>query len=106
MLSTQYRLKLEFICKKIATGEEVKLEDMIWANKLAKANRSASEMLRKARRLARNPDMAPGGLDDFMNQMDIGDPDPSNHVVDGFDSVDEIVSWFHQEKTDDWRQRD
>jgi hypothetical protein len=41
-----------------------------------------------------------------MNQMDLGDPDPSNHIVDGFHSVEEIASWFSQEKTDDWRQRD
>ena len=42
MLSTQYRLRLEFICKCIANGEEVKLSDMIWANKLAKANTTAT----------------------------------------------------------------
>ena len=87
-------------------GEEVQLDDMIWANKLAKANRSAGEMLRKARRVAANPDMPEGGLDDFLNQLDLGDPDPSNHVVDGFNTVEEIVSWFKQDKTDDWRQRD
>ena len=74
MLSTQYRLRLEFICKRIANGEEVQLDDMIWADKLGKPIRSASEMLRKARRTANNPDMQPGSLDDFMNQMDIGDP--------------------------------
>lgn len=106
MLSTQYRLRLEFICKRIAEGEEVLLEDMIWADKLGKANASAAEMLRKARRSANNPEMQPGSLDDFMNAMDLGDPDPSNHVVDGFNTVEEIASWFHQEKTDDWRQRD
>ena len=106
MLSTEYRLRLEFICQRIASGQEVQLDDMIWANKLAKANRSAGEMLRKARRVAANPDMTKGSLDDFMNQMDIGDPDPSNHIVDGFNSVEEIASWFSQEKTDDWRQRD
>ena len=50
MLSTQYRLRLEFICKCIANGEEVKLEDMIWADKLAKANTTAREWLKKARR--------------------------------------------------------
>ena len=105
MLSTKYRLRLEFICKCIANGEGVKLEDMIWAEKLSKSNRSASEMLRKARRAAQNPDMHEGSLDDFMNKMDIGDPDPSNHKI-GFSSADEIVEWFHQEKTDDWRQRD
>ena len=38
MLSTEYRLRMEFICQRIAKQEEVKLEDMIWANKLAKAN--------------------------------------------------------------------
>lgn len=106
MLSTQYRLRLEFICQRITSGQEVQLDDMIWANKLAKANRSASEMLRKARRVAANPDIVKESLDDFMNQMDLGDPDPSNHIVDGFNSVDEIASWFSHEKTDDWRQRD
>jgi len=105
MLSTQYRLRLEFICQRIVNGEEVKLEDMIWAEKLAKANLSAGEMLRKARRQAQNPNMQEGSLDDFMNRMDLGDPDPSNHKT-GFQSADEIVDWFRQDKTDDWRQRD
>jgi hypothetical protein len=105
MLSTQYRQRLEFICAKIAKGEEVKLEDMIWATKLAKANRSAGEMLRLARRVAKNPDMPQGGMDDFMTRMDLGDPDPSNHKK-GFDDADQISEWFHHEKTDDWRQRD
>ncbi len=105
MLSTQYRLRLEAICEKIVLGEEVSLDDMIWANKLAKSNQSAASILRKARRKASNPDMQEGGLDDFMNQMDLGDPDPSNHRT-GFQSADEIVDWFTREKTDDWRQRD
>ncbi len=105
MLSTQYRLRLEAICEKIISGEEVSLPDMIWANKLAKSNQSASSLLRKARRQARNPNMGEGGLDDFMNQMDLGDPDPSNHSS-GFGSADEIVDWFKQDRPDDWRQRD
>ena len=50
MLSTNYRLRLEFICKCIANNEEVKLDDMVWAQKLAKANTTAYEMLKKARR--------------------------------------------------------
>jgi len=105
MLSTQFRLRLEFICQRIVNGEEVKLEDMIWADKLAKANGSAREMLRKARRTALNPDIQEGSLDDFMNKMNLGDPDPSNHRT-GFQSADEIVDWFKQDKPDDWRQRD
>ena len=105
MLSTEYRLWMEFICQRIAKQEEVKLEDMIWANKLAKANGSAGEMLRKARRLANNPDMIENSMDDFLNQMDIGNPDPTDHS-NGFSSAEEIVEWFQQDKPDDWRQRD
>ena len=41
MLSTQYRLRLEGICKSIAAGTDVSMEDMIWAQKLSKANTSA-----------------------------------------------------------------
>jgi len=37
--------------------------------------------------------------------MGLGDPDPSNHRK-GFQNTDDIAEWFHQEKTDDWRQRD
>ncbi len=105
MLSTKYRLRLEFICKCIVNGEEVKLDDMIWAEKLSKANTSAREMLKKARRQANNPDIQEGSLDDFMNKMGLGDPDPSNYTT-GFDTPDEIVDWFKQDKPDDWRQRD
>ena len=105
MLSTEYRLRLEYICARIVKGEEVQLTEMIWAEKLAKANRSAGEMLRKARRRANTKDTPEGGLDDFLNIMDLGDPDPQNHKT-GFDSPEDIVDWFKQEKTDDWRQRD
>jgi hypothetical protein len=44
-------------------------------------------------------------MDDFMNRMGLGDPDPSNYKT-GFGSADEIVDWFKQDKPDDWRQRD
>ena len=50
MLSTKYRLRLEFICKKIANKEEVQLDDMIWAEKLAKRHTTARDWLNKARR--------------------------------------------------------
>ena len=103
MLSTQYRLRLEGICKKIANGESVDLPDMIWADKLAKANTTAREWLRQARRQSKG--IEEGSLDDFMNRMGLGDPDPSNHRT-GFNGADDILEWFQQEKPDDWRQRD
>ena len=104
MLSTAYRLRLEFICKCIANGEEVKLDDMVWAQKLSKANTTANEMMRKARRQS-SQDIQEGSIDDFMNRMGLGDPDPSNYKT-GFNSADEIVDWFQRDKPDDWRQRD
>tara|TARA_B100000214_G_C23500742_1_gene416034 strand:- start:106 stop:405 length:300 start_codon:yes stop_codon:yes gene_type:complete len=99
MLSTAYRLRLEGICKSIAAGTEVSIDDMIWAQKLAKANTSARGMIKQARRQARNPN------DSFLNNLNIGDPDSSNHKR-GFDSPDEIVDWFRPDRSDDWRQRD
>jgi len=108
MLSTQYRLRLEAICEKIVLHEEVSLEDMIWAEKLAKANRTAGTMLRQARRTAENPDMQEGDMDDFLNQLDIGGTGNERFGISGFNSVDEIVDFFTDggDKPDDWRQRD
>ena len=105
MLSTAYRIKLEAICDKIVKRETVELSEIIWAEKLAKANRSAGTILRQARRKAANPEMVEGGMDDFLNCLDIGDPDPSNHKT-GFDSIDEIVDWFKRDEDEEWRQRD
>ena len=106
MLSTQYRLRLEAICEKIVNSEPVELSDMIWAEKLAKSNRSAATILRQARRRAANPDMPEDGLDDFLNQLDIGGIGHESKGIRRFESVDDIVDFFTEDKPDDWRQRD
>lgn len=106
MLSTAYRLKLEEICNKIVKGKTVELNDIIWAEKLAGANRSAATLLRQARRTAANPDMKKDGLDDFLNQLDIGGIGHESKGITGFDTIDEIADWFKQDKPEDWRQRD
>lgn len=109
MLSTQYRLRLEGICLKIVNGEAVELNEMIWCEKLSKSNQSAASILRKARRKASNPDMTEDSLDGFLNALDLGDPDPTNHRT-GFNSVDEIADWFKRDdltnEDDTWRRRD
>jgi len=107
MLSTEYRLRVEFICNRIANHEEVKLEDMVWVEKLAKVNTTVSTWLRQARRKAQNPDMTEDSLDGFLNALDLGDPDPSNHKRN-FQTPDEIADWFrrHDTDTDEWRRRD
>ena len=97
MLSTAYRLRLEAICKDIAAGSEVTMTDMIWAQKLAKANTSARGMLSQARRLATDPDGS------CLKFLDIGDPRKSKR---GFQGADDVADWFKNDKSDDWRQRD
>ena len=99
MLSTAYRLRLVEICKSIASGTEVSMEDMIWATKLAKANTSARGMLSSARRLSTDPDST------FLKYLDIGDPDSSKHKR-GFTDASDIADWFKNDRSDDWRQRD
>ena len=99
MLSTQYRLRLTSICKAIGSGVEVSLEVMIWAEKLAKSNTAARGMLNTARRISADP------TDSFLNSLNLGDPDSSNHRR-GFGDPQDVVEWFHNERSDDWRQRD
>jgi hypothetical protein len=102
MLSTAYRVRLQEICDRIANQEEVSLSDIIWAEKLGRANRSAGSILRRARRKAANPEMTEESLDGFLNALDLGDPDPRNHRTK-FESVDDIADWFHN---DDGMRRD
>ena len=104
MLSTQYRLRLESICRYIFNKEQVPLEDMIWAEKLAKLL-SCEGLATRKRDAKASQDIEEGSTDDFLNRMGLGDPDPSNHRT-GFSGADEIIDWFKQDKPDDWRQRD
>ena len=99
MLSTAHRLRLEGICKSIAAGTEVTIEDMIWAQKLSKSNTSARGKVNQARRLATDPDST------FLKYLDIGDPDSSKHKR-GFTDASDIADWFKNDRSDDWRQRD
>lgn len=105
MLSTAYRLRLEEIATRIAKGEDVSLEDMVWAQKLASHNQSAAKILRQSRRFSQNPDMKEGDLDDFLNKMDLGDPDSANHRTE-FNGPDDIADFFRRTNNDNDRRRD
>lgn len=78
---------------------------MVWANKLAKSNRSAYEMMNQARRALRRSDVPDDALGNFLDKMGLGDPDPTNHKKK-FDGAEDIADWFRNDKTDDWLQRD
>lgn len=104
MLSTAYRLRLEEITQRIAAHQEVSLDDMIWAEKLASNNQHAAKILRQARRKAATPNMQEGDMDDFLNQLDLGEPDPTNHKT-SFNSPEEIAEWFSRRDDEDGRLR-
>lgn len=105
MLSTQTRIRLEDIAARIAGGLNVSLEEMQWATKWSEHNRSAAGILRKARRRAINGEPLRGSLDELLDGMDLGDPDPSNHLIGPQDPTD-LAEWFQQNKENDWRQHD
>lgn len=102
MLSTQIRLKLEAIASKIAKHEEVSLEEMTLIQKWANTNRSAYEILQKARRRAINGEPEPESLDGFMDAMNLGFPDPSQHLTNQSD-IDDLENFF---KAPPWTKRD
>jgi len=106
MLSTEIRLKLEDIAARIAGGLSVSFEEMTFAQKWADHNRSAATILRKARRRAMTGEPEKGSLDELMEGMDLGDPDPSNHLLGPQNPID-LANWFKRDDEDsDWRQHD
>jgi hypothetical protein len=105
MLSTQTRLRLEDIAARIAGGLNVTFEEMQWAQKWADHNRSAASIMRKARRRAINGEPSEGSLDELMDGLDIGDPDPSNHLMGPQNPID-LANWFKRDDGEDWRQHD
>lgn len=93
MLSTASRLRVEFICSRIRQGAAVELGDITWIQKLAARNPTVATCLRKARRAAATADAPADGLDAFMAALDLGEPDPSDHLIGPQDPVT-LAEWF------------
>jgi hypothetical protein len=93
MLSTQTRLRVEFICERIAQGAPVALADMTWLQKLAVVNPTVDTKLRQARRQAIHGSPPQDGLDAFCQALDLGEPDPSDHLVGPQDPTT-LADWF------------
>ena len=105
MLSPDTRLKLESICTRIENHEEVSFEEMTFIQKWSDHNRIANRMLNQARRVAAMGKPESGSLDELLNDLDLGDPDPSNWLQGPQNPVD-LGLWFTRDERDDWRQRD
>ena len=105
MLSTTTRLRLEDIAARIAGGLNVTFEEMQWIQKWAEHNRVAARILNQARRVSSQGKPESGSLDELLNDLDLGDPDPANWLMGPQDPLD-LAEWFKQDKTTDWRQTD
>lgn len=105
MLSTDTRKRLENICFRIENHEEVTFEEMTWAQKWASHNRVAARMLSQARRVSAQGKPEPGSLDELLNDLDLGDPDPSNHLIGPQNPVD-LGLWFTRGDNEEWRRHD
>lgn len=93
MLSTQTRLRVEFICDRISKSAPVELSDMAWLQKLADRNPTVASWLRQARRNAIQGDTPQDGLDALCQALDIGEPDPSDHLSGPQDPTT-LAEWF------------
>lgn len=102
MLSTENRLKLQDIANRIAKSEEVSFAEREFIQKWANHNRSVYEMLRRAQREAFYGEEEKSPLDQFLYDMNLGDPDPSNHR-DNFDGPEDLGGFF---RAPYWARRD
>jgi hypothetical protein len=102
MISTEVRLHLEDIASRISRKEEVSLSESVLIQKWADHNRSIYEMLRRAKREAFFGDKELSPTDRFLADLNIGDPDPSNHRSQ-FDGPDDLGDFF---RAPSWTRRD
>ena len=105
MISTETRLRLENIASRIEKGEEVSLTEMQWSQKWADHNRTASSIISKARRVAVQGIAESDSLDELLQSLDLGSPDPSDHLV-GPQSPDALADFFKQKDGESWLQND
>lgn len=96
MISTKIRIQLEEICNRIETNKEVSFSEMVLIEKWAKTNRSVYDMLQRSRRRAVNGSSVTGSLDEFLDQMNLGNPDPSTHIT-GDSSIDDLADFFRND---------
>jgi hypothetical protein len=93
VLTTKLRLQIEEICQRIELGQEVSFADMNLIQKCANTNRTVYDMLQRARRRATQGTFQEGGLDDFLDKLNIGNPDPSTHITKD-SSIDDLANFF------------
>ena len=90
MLTTSSRLRIQEILSRLASGDEVTLEERIYINKYATKNQNVSTWLRKASLFQRNRHLS-NPLDELLNGLDLCPEEP--HSTFNPDQ-DDLGEWF------------
>lgn len=103
MLNPDTRKRIQNLCRQIELGESVSLTDAIYLEKWASANRSVRDWLNKARAIAINGTPAAGSMDEFLQDLGVGDPDPTRHL-DCNSTIDDLADFFRSSNDGDERR--
>ena len=91
LLSSQKRLKIQEIIKRISLDKEVSLKERIYIEKYAKHSSQIYLWLKKANSIRRHGIQSEGGINDLLQSLGIDGLDKENH----FDpNKDDISDWF------------
>ena len=99
MLTSNTRLKLQGILRRIAHQDEVSLGDRIYVQKFADHDATVASWLRRARRMQRP--VTSNGVDQLLSGLDLGDVEPDTSPLPGAD--DDLGDWFSG--APDWLRR-
>ena len=92
MFTPETRLQLQGILRRLATGQNVTLEERINLQRQADRDPTVAAWLRRARRRQQHHQLTTGqGVDALLDQLDLNDRDPDSR----FDlDQDDLGDWF------------
>lgn len=105
MLSRDSRQRFFEIAQKIKEGKDISLEDALFAGRMAEKYQEFENLLKKARRQSTHKEGETDPLDEFLDDLNLGDPDPRNHLEPD-STVDDFANFFRRNPPADWRRTD
>ena len=93
MIRPEARRELQDIADRIASQQPVSLRERALLTKWAGCNHWANELQRKALRRAIQGKPERGTIDELLDGLNLGEPDPRDYI-DGNSSIDEFAEFF------------
>ena len=100
MLSTKTRLMLQDILKRLASRQEVSLQERILLQKYANRHSTVWSWLRQARSIQARGRLSQDSVSGFLQTINLAGQDPDEHFNP---SQDDIGDWF--QGTPEWVRR-